>query len=118
MSDRETYTVTKLAGPKVAGIAAKAGEELQLTSTQAAAELLAGSIVKGGKDSDGARAAEPFKGSSKLADIQARARGMEAAPKSAAKSPAKEPAKPAAGSKPATDGAPASVTTPSADVAR
>lgn len=83
MADTETYTVTKFAGPKVAGVAAKAGDELQLTELQARSELLAGAIVKGSKadaKKDGKDAADPFAGSDKLADLQARARGLDKAP--------------------------------------
>lgn len=96
MADIETYTVTKLAGPKVAGIAAKAGDELQLTEAQARAELLAGAIVKGGKADakakDGKDATDPFAGSDKLADIQARARGLDKAPEPPAEAAETKPA--------------------------
>ena len=81
MTELKTYTVTKLAGPKVAGQAAKAGDEMQLTEAQARTELLAGAIVEGAKDSEGAKRADPLAGSQKLDDIQARAVGLEKAPK-------------------------------------
>ena len=90
MADTETYTVTKRAGPRVAGRAAKPGDELQLTEAQARSEVLAGALVKGGKADadpkakDGKGAADPFAGSEKLADIQARARGLDKAPAAAA----------------------------------
>lgn len=86
MAGVETYTVTKSAGPRVAGRQVKAGDELQLTEEQALAELLAGAIVKGGKDEQagkakgGKDAVDPLLGSEKLPDIQARALGLEKAP--------------------------------------
>ena len=85
MTELKPYTVTKHAGPKVAGQTAKTGDELQLTEAQARTELLAGAIVAGGKDSDVAKKADPLKAGDKLADIQARALGLEQAPKAETK---------------------------------
>lgn len=107
MASTEPYTVTKYAGPKVAGQPAGAGDVLQLTQAQASAELLAGAIVKGGKGDTAAKDADPLKGSEKLDDLRARAVGLDKAPKAETNDTAPEKAsgdaKPQAGaaSKPA-----------------
>lgn len=44
------YTVTKRAGPKVAGRTAAAGETLELTAAEAEHELLAGAVTPEGQD--------------------------------------------------------------------
>lgn len=111
MTELKTYTVTKLAGPKVAGQAAKAGDELQLTEAQARTELLAGALVEKTKDGETAKA-DPLKGSEKLDDIRARAVGLEKAPKTEIEKPAAEAAPADAGK--ARGAKPAATETPEA----
>jgi hypothetical protein len=85
MPDTETYTVTKRAGPRVAGRPAKAGDELQLTELQARSEVLSGALVKGSKaDAKAKDGKDAFAGSEELRHIQARARGLDKAPEPAA----------------------------------
>lgn len=47
--DKQTYVVTELAGPKVAGQRVTKGMELPLTAAEAEYELLSGAIVEKGK---------------------------------------------------------------------
>ena len=86
--DRKEYTVTKLAGPKVAGRVAAEGETLRLTEAEARGELLAGAIVE-----DPRRAGDPF-GTTVAADA------LEPASKPADRA-ADKPGKVAAGGPPA-----------------
>lgn len=95
MSETKTYTVTKQAGPRVAGRAVRPGDELELTEAQARGELASLAIVPGSKDGDAAKKVEEtLTGSKKLGDIQARATGLDKAP------PAEKPAAAEAGSEP------------------
>jgi len=71
--DTKDYTVTKRAGPRVAGRPAKPGETVALTRDEAASELLAGAIVPQGKDLPKAFTET----SKKLERIRANARGEE-----------------------------------------
>ncbi|WP_020179785.1 hypothetical protein [Methylopila sp. M107] len=48
--EKQTYTVTKRAGPKVAGQPVSAGQAIELTAAEAANELLAGAITPTGED--------------------------------------------------------------------
>ena len=73
--DTKEYTVTKRAGPKVAGRPVKKGETIDLTTHQAEAELLAGAIVPKGKD--GEEVKDPLAGTKRLAGIHARAKGED-----------------------------------------
>ncbi len=101
MAETKTYTVTKLAGPKVAGRAVSHGQELELTEAQAASELLSGAIVEKAQNGDAKakdrdpKAADPFAGSNKLKDIQARALGLDKAPAEPAQADEAKPAEPA-----------------------
>lgn len=69
---RKDYTVTKHAGPKVAGVARSVGEPVTLTEAEASAELLAGAIVPKDKAET-----DPLAGSQRLPNIQARAKGLD-----------------------------------------
>lgn len=96
--ETKDYVVTDLAGPRVAGKAAAAGDTVTLTEAQADGELRSGAIVPKGKgDKPSPKADEVFKITKKLEDIQARAIG---------KDKASEPDPPPADAKPATGDAP------------
>lgn len=82
MVDETDYTVTKLAGPKVAGRTVSPGDKIALTEVQARAELLAGAIV-----ADPTRVEDPFKAPSTPA-TDAPAAGRPAAPLPPAAKPA------------------------------
>lgn len=93
--ETKNYVVTDRAGQRVAGRRVKAGEELQLTPAEAAAELREGTIVEKGGTLHPAFTTD----SAALQAIRERATGREPKP---AQAPAAEPAP--AGDAAAVDG--------------
>ena len=94
---KETYTVTKLAGPYVAGKPVSAGDTIELTENEARYELLTQAIVRKGEKlpSD--------KPTPELEQIQANARGETAT--SAEPAASETPPAPSASAHASGDGA-------------